>query len=150
MATVPPTDELILANRAELVRWDAYNKQMYGVLFLCTKDAANSFLVRFAGRPDSRQQPDGQASYRTTSEKHLNSSMQRRRILMRKLDGMAMIPNQDPDEYLGEVFQQRDELEHIGESFTEAPILDVMLEGLSDEYEPIRFAAERDPEISLK
>ena len=27
MATVPPTDGLILANRAELVRWDAYNKQ---------------------------------------------------------------------------------------------------------------------------
>ena len=107
MATVPPTDELILANRAELliVRWDAYNKQMYSVLFLCTKDAANSFLVRFAGRPDSRQQSDGQASYRTTSEKHLNSSMQRRRILMRKLDGVTMTPNQDPDEYLSEVFR---------------------------------------------
>ena len=29
-------------------------------------------------------------------------------------------------------------------------ILDLMLEGLSDEYEPIRFAAEQDSEISLK
>ena len=34
MATVPSTDELILANRAELVQWDAYNKQLYSVLFL--------------------------------------------------------------------------------------------------------------------
>ena len=61
MTTVPPTDELILANQAELVRWDAYNKQLYSVLFLCTKGAANSFVVCFAGRPNSRQQPDGQA-----------------------------------------------------------------------------------------
>ena len=69
---------------------------------------------------------------------------------MRKLNGMTMRPNQDPDEYLTEVFQQRDQLEHIAESFAEACILDIILEGLSDEYEPIRFAAERDPEISLK
>ena len=35
--------------------------------------------------------------------------------------------NQDPDEYLTEVFQQLDELEHIGESFTQARILDLIL-----------------------
>ena len=69
---------------------------------------------------------------------------------MRKLNGMTMRPTQEPDEYLTEVFQQRSELEHIGESFTEARILYIILEGLSDEYEPIRFAAERNPEISLK
>ena len=151
MATVPSTDEFILANRAELVQWDAYNKQLYSVLFLCTKSAANNFLVRFAGRPGSRQQPDGQAAWRAImGEKYLNSSMQRRCILMRKLNGMTMTPNQHPDEYLTQVFQQRDELEHISETFTEARILDIILEGLSDEYEPIRFVAERDPEISLK
>ena len=63
---------------------------------------------------------------------------------------MTMVPDQDSDEYLTEVFQQRDELEYIGESFTEACILDLILEGLSDEYEPISFAAERDPEIPLE
>ena len=64
---------------------------------------------------------------------------------MRKLNGVTMRPNQYPYQYLTEVFQQRDELEHIGESFTEARILDIILEGLSDEHEPIRFTAERDP-----
>ena len=69
---------------------------------------------------------------------------------MRTLNGTTMRPNQNPDEYISESFQQRDELEHIGESFTEGRILDITLEGLSDEYKPIRFAAERDLEISLK
>ena len=51
---------------------------------------------------------------------------------------------------LTEVFQQRDELKHISESFTKASILDLIQESFNDEYEPIRFAPERDLEISLK
>ena len=65
---------------------------------------------------------------------------------MRKLNGKTMRLNQDPNENFTEIFQQRDELEHIGESFTEARILAIILEGLSDEYETIRFAAEQDSE----
>ena len=60
---------------------------------------------------------------------------------MGKLKGIVMMPNRDPDEYLTEVFQQRDEFEGIGESFTEVCILDLIVEGLS---------AERDRDISLK
>ena len=52
--TVPLMDELILANGAELERWIVCNKQLYSVLFLSTKGEANSFLVRFPGRPGSR------------------------------------------------------------------------------------------------
>ena len=92
MATVPTTDGLILANRTEFVKWDAYNKQHYSVLFLSTKGAANSILARFAGRPGSRQQPDGQAAWRAMGEKYLNSSMQRWRILMHQLNRMATAP----------------------------------------------------------
>ena len=66
-----------------------------------------------------------------------------------KLNGMVMTPNKNPDDYLTEVFQQRDELGYTGESFTEARIFDLILEALSDEYEPIRFSAEWYPENSL-
>ena len=68
--------------------------------------------------------------------------MQRRRILVCKLNSMVMMLNKDLEEYLTEVFQQRDELEHIGESFTEVRILNIILESFSGEYKPIRFAAE--------
>ena len=137
MATVLPRGELILANQVELVQWDAYNKELYIILFSCTKGAANSFLVRFTGRPDSGQQPDGKSARKAMGDKCLNSSMQRRRFLMRKLSDMAMMPNQDSDEHLTGIFQQRDKLEPTGESFTEARILDIILEGLSDEHVPI-------------
>ena len=149
MVTISPMGELIPPNETELERWDAYNKRIFSVLFLSIKGAANSLLVCFAGRPESRQQPNGQVAWKALTQKYLNFSMQRRRVLMRKLSGMVITPNQDPDEYLLEVVQQGDELEHIGESFTEAYILDITRESLSDEYEFVRFTAEWDPEISL-
>ena len=102
---------------------------------------ANNFLARFAGRSDARQQPDGQAARKAMTEKYLNFSMQRRCIVVRKLNGMVMMPNQDPHEYLIKVFKQWYELEYIGESLTEVRILYLLLKGLSDNYEPIRFAA---------
>ena len=84
------------------------------------------------------------------TKKYLNSSVQQPRILMRKMNGMVIKSDQDPDEYLTEVIQQRNKLEHIYESFTEAVILDLILKDLSDEHELITFATERDPEISLR
>ena len=68
MATVPSTDEVTLANRTELAQWEAYNKQLYNVLILCTKGTANSFLVHSDGRPGSRQQLDGQAAWRARAK----------------------------------------------------------------------------------
>ena len=49
---------------------------------------------------------------------------------------MFMRPNQDLCGYLIEMFQQHDELEHNNKSFTKARFLDLIVEGLSGEYEP--------------
>ena len=150
MVIAPPTNKRILTNEAELERWDAYKKKLFSVLFLSTKDAVNRFIVCFAGTPGSTQQVGRQAVWKAMSDKYLIFLMQWQYILMRKLNGMVMLPNQDPNENLIEVFQQRNELEHIGESFLEVRILDLISKGPSEEYEPIRFAAKRDHEISLK
>ena len=60
--TVPPMEERILANGAELERWHPHNIKLFSVLTLSTKGGASSFLIRFAERFDSRQQRDEQAA----------------------------------------------------------------------------------------
>ena len=67
--TIPRVDEPILANGAGVGRWGVYNKHIYSVLLLLTEGAANSFLVYFAGSPDSRQQSDGQAAWQAMTDK---------------------------------------------------------------------------------
>ena len=93
---VPPSEEHVLANGAELKRWDAYNQQLFSVLLLSTKDVVNSLLGHFAERSDSRQQPDGQAVCKAMIGKYLDSSMQWKRNPMK--------PNKDPNRYLTDVF----------------------------------------------
>lgn len=69
---------------------------------------------------------------------------------MHQLGSKIMSPNQDLDHYITKVYELRDKLKHIGESFSEARIMDLILEGLTDDYQQIRFAVERDPDISFK
>ena len=54
--TVPPTDELILADGAKLERWDAYNKQLFSVLFLSIKGAADSFAIGLRVRKGQKKE----------------------------------------------------------------------------------------------
>ena len=128
------TDERILAKGAELKGRSTYNKQHFGVLLLSIKSTANSFFLHFTGRLNSSNQHDGQTTWKAMTSKYPNSSMQRWRIFMRELNTIVIMRNQDPDEYLTEIFQQQDKLEYVVETFTEARILDLILESLSDNF----------------
>lgn len=71
------------------------NIQLYSVLYLTTKGAAASFLLLCEPRADYLA--DGKAAGDGLVEKYFNSSRQRRRILVRQLDGMIMRFEKDPD-----------------------------------------------------
>ena len=51
-----------------------------------------------------------------------------------------MTDGQDPDVFLNEVYYLRDELVDMGEVFSDDSILDIVLEGLTDEYQQINIA----------
>ncbi|CAM9796794.1 unnamed protein product, partial [Sphacelaria rigidula] len=81
--------------------------------------------------------------------KYQNSSKQRRRTLMLQLDGITMAPDQDPDVFFSTVFQLRDELRCVGEVVSEERLTDIIIEGISDEYDLIKYNAERDLDLSI-
>lgn len=58
--------------------------------------------------------------------------MQHRPLLVHQLDVKIMSPNQDRDQYITEVYQLRDELEYIGESFSQVCVMSLTLEGLTN------------------
>ena len=66
--------------------------------------------------------------------KYRNSTRQRRRILKQQLSHMVMTDGQDPNAFINEVYYLRDELVDMGEVFNDDSILDIVLEGLTDEY----------------
>ena len=69
---------------------------------------------------------------------------------MRELNSSSMSPGQDPDTFLSRVYQLRDELENAGETVSEERMTDIVLEGLTSDYDLIKYNAERDPDLSIQ
>ena len=62
---------------------------------------------------------------------------------------MVMTEGQDPDFFKDEVYYLHHELVYIGEVFNDDSILDIVLEGLTDEYLQIKYSAEADDDFTL-
>ncbi|CAN0036856.1 unnamed protein product, partial [Sphacelaria rigidula] len=91
--------------------------------------------VRF--EPKDRARPDGKIAWGVLVGKHENSLKQLRRIFMRQLDNIKMSPGQDPDVFLTKVYELRDQLVYMGGPISDERVTDIVVEGLTDEYDRI-------------
>ena len=62
---------------------------------------------------------------------------------------MVMTDGQDQDVFVNEVYYLRDELVDMGEVSNDDSILDIVLEGLTDEYLQIKYSAEADDDFTF-
>ena len=60
-----------------------------------------------------------------------------------------MTNGQDPPVFTNEVYYLRDQLMDMGEVFNDNSVLDIVLEGLTDEYLQIKYSAEADDDFTL-
>ena len=81
---------------------------------------------------------NGQEAWRALFVKYENNSTQRRRTLMRKLDNSKIEGGQDQDVFV-QVEQLVDELENMGEPISKHRVMDIILSGMTNEYELINF-----------
>ena len=65
---------------------------------------------------------------------------------MRELNSPKMAPGQDPDIFLSRVYQLRDEVDNAGEE----RLTDIVIEGLTSDYDPIKYNAECDPDLTVQ
>ena len=62
---------------------------------------------------------------------------------------MVKTDGQDLDVFINEVYYLRDELVDMGEIFNDDSTLDIVLEGLTDEYLQIKYSAEANDDLTL-
>ncbi|CAN0058710.1 unnamed protein product [Sphacelaria rigidula] len=68
---------------------------------------------------------------------------------MRQLDNIKMSPGQDSDVFLTKIYELRDQLVYIGEPISDDGLTDIMMKGLTGEYDRIMYDTERDPDFSI-
>ncbi|CAN0410988.1 unnamed protein product, partial [Ascophyllum nodosum] len=83
--------------------------------------------------------------------KYQNISRQRRRTLLRRLDNSVMRSDIDPNVFLSEVFQLREELDDLGEKITDESLTTIILDVLPEEiYSSVKIQSIRDPDLGLE
>ena len=140
------TDDNI-SNLEDIKHWHRDNRLISDFLFLSTSGAAASVHLQF--KPNRGELANGKAAWDGMVRKYQNFTRQRRRILKQQLTHMAMTDGQDPDVFINEVYYLRDELMEMGKVFNDDSILDIVLEGLADEYLQIKYSAEADDDFTL-
>ena len=94
-------------NSGDVGTWDTANEHLFSVLRLTTTGAARSVLLKFEPRND--RPGNGGQTWLTLKNKYQNTSRQRRRTVLRRLDNGIMRSDIYFNVLLSEVFQLRDE-----------------------------------------
>ena len=98
------------------------------------------------GRPG-----DGNQAWLALQSKYQNNSRQRRRTLLRRLDSSGMKPDTDPDVFLSEINQIRDELGVLDETVSTERLTTIILDALPAEmYSTVKLEVIRDLNLSLE
>ena len=143
-------DEREPSNVDDINAWDSANEHLFSVLRLTPTGAARSVLLQFEpkyGRPE-----DGKQTWLALQSKYQNNSRQRRRTLSHRPHNSVMKPDTDPDVFLSEINQIRDELGILDETgSTERLTTTAIPDALPAEmYSTVKLEAMRDPDLSLE
>ena len=128
--------------------WDSANEHLFSVLILPTTGAARSVLLQF--EPKHGSSGDGKQASLALQSKYKNNSGQRRRTLLRHLDNSMIKPDTDPNVFLSEINQIRDELSVLDETVSTGRLTTILVVALPAEmYSTVKLEAKRDHDLSL-
>ena len=143
--TIPET----VTNREEIMAWHRYNRMLGTFLSMCTTGAAKKFVATFKPKPDMMF--NGIAAWKALVKKYRNPSRQRQKILFKKLYNMTMDVDQDPDAFLHDMTELRDELQLLGSPIPDDQFLNIILDCLPEQlYSGIKYEAETKEDLTLE
>lgn len=127
-------------SKTEIENWDRCDEQLFNILKLITTDPAGSFLLRY--------QPKGLQDQ--TAKMHGKHWLLSREIIQRK-DGAYSYLRSTTSKLLPvtTLFALYDKLVYVGDTISEERLTDIVVEGLTDDYDGIKYDGERDPDFDI-
>eukprot|EP00903_Cladosiphon_okamuranus_P020859 g19157.t1 len=138
-----------VTNRDDILAWHRYNRMLGTFLSMCTSGAAKKFVATFKPKPDMMF--NGIAAWKALVKKYRNPSRQRQKILFKKLYTMTMDVEQDPDAFMHDMTELRDELQLLGSPIPDDQFLNIILDCLPEQlYSGIKYEAETKEDFTLE
>ena len=133
-------------------QWNAASRDLYSILYMSTKTCGSAaLLVLKHEKADSRSGAGGNGyeAWDELIKKYNYQSDEVIRTLRAKLEGVAMEPGTDPDVFFLQAARYRAELQRMGEPVTDRYFKDIIMQGISSEYDNIKLSVYRDPTYKL-
>ena len=92
---------------------------------------------------------NGQKAWQELESKFLKVTDDIIRAKLAELAATSMKPGQDPDDYFMEATLKRNEVTWMGEPMTERRFKDILVQGFTDEYDPVKFQIYRESSSDL-
>ena len=137
----------VAANQVELDEYQEADTQLFNILYLILTDAASFILRRLAPVDDSSG--SGLKVWQALEDKYQPHDENRRRHLERELEAAKMRTGTDPDIFITHVWHLAEQINFIGGNITQEKCADIILQGLPEEYELIRYSASADTGYDL-
>eukprot|EP00903_Cladosiphon_okamuranus_P018846 g17334.t1 len=138
-----------VTNRDDILAWHRFNRMLGTFLSMCTTGAAKKFVATFKPKPDMMF--NGIAAWKALVKKYRNPSRQRQKILFKKLYNMTMDVEQDPDAFMHDMTELRDELQLLGSPIPDDQFLNIILDCLPEQlYSGIKYEAETKEDLTLE
>ncbi len=138
-----------VTNRDDIREWHVDNMLLGTFLSMCTTGAAKKFVATFKPKPDMLS--NGIVAWKALVKKYRNPSRQRQKILFKKLYNMTMDVDQDPDAFMHDMSELRDELQLLGSPIPDDQFMNIILDCLPAQlYSGIKYEAETREDLTLE
>ena len=142
-------DECEPSNVDDIKAWDSANEHLFSVLRSTTGATRSVLLQLLQFEPKYGRPGDGKQAWLALQSKNQNNYRQRRQTLLRRLDNSGMKPDTDPDAFLSEIHQIRDELGVSDETVSTERLTTIIFDSLPAEmHSTVKLEAIRDPDLS--
>ena len=134
-------------NLVEIQRWKRACETLFSVLYLATSGPAATLDQQYEDRTSAGGLGHGQKAWNALFTKYNSNSQEARPACYEKLVSFRMKKGQDPDDYIIKLMETQGRLHGMGEQIPDERFEDILLQGLTDDYEFVKMTSFYSPKF---
>ena len=136
-------------NLVEIQRWKRACETLFSVHYLVTTGPAATLVRQYEDRTSAGGLGHGQKAWDALYTKYNSNSKEARRACYEKLVSFRMEEGRGPDDYTIKLMEVRGRLHEMGEKILDERFEDILLQGLTDDYEFVKMTSFHTPNFGI-
>ena len=136
-------------NLVEIQRWKRACETLFSVLYFVTSGPEATLVRQYEDRTSAGGLGHGQKAWNALYTKYNSNRKEARRACYEKLVSFRMEEGQNPDDYTIKLLEIGGRLHEMGEKSSDERFEDILLQGLTDDYEFVKMTSFHSPNFGI-